>query len=658
MKIKSKKILAGLMLLILILSPAISLAGTAWAAPGAAEYDAGYDNNSPYEEDNPQDEGGVFEQIIASLLEALIKLAQFLGSKTAGLQPVDKLVFLSDLEEAEKKIAPWTGNEKEFLNLWFLAMTGVVLPFYIISIAVSFIKLMTCSGNPAGRSEAIQSIWRWFGALIITVAAPVLVESLTWLTSIFLDGIQYAFQLVAQESGINRTPGNWGAINFGGVAITTGSILGTVLVKLMFAVFWAWINVVYVIRKIVLSGMFCFTPLMALMWSVNKNTTAIAVWLGELASNAFMPVAHALVLCTILGFMDVKNINQQGTWFQILIAIYTIMPLAEVIRNTLQTLFTRMAGLNEEHTAKKAMAAAMGLGGILSLSRVFRSTLGADNPSIDATPPTSTGGGIISGSTAGRLTPTPVGPKGTIPQTIGTKTNISNATTQIPGNGGSSAGTSLGINNTVSNLAGSLAMTGKMQTGKSPVEAISNTVGTSKNTATPNITVSGSSMQDNTGAVNKPDTTASTVGNNSDSKETKPSLPKQMYENIKQTMHNPQKAAEVFGGMAKYSVGTAIRTVSEAVPGGEKLGHAAANIAEGGARVTGAAAATALQLRKTKAEEKTTYREALKKITGKESTISAAGSAVNQIFSAAAVKNNTPKYNSGGSSLDSVRWKQ
>jgi len=653
--------LAGLMLLILILSPAISLAGTAWAAPGAAEYDAGYDNKSPYEEDNPQDEGGVFEQIIASLLEALIKLAQFLGSKTAGLQPVDKLVFLSDLEEAEKKIAPWTGSEKEFLNLWFLAMTGVVLPFYIISIAVSFIKLMTYSGNPAGRSEAIQSIWRWFGALLITVAAPVLVESLTWLTSIFLDGIQYAFQLVAQESGINRTPGNWGAINFGGVAITTGSILGTVLVKLMFAVFWVWINVVYVIRKIVLSGMFCFTPLMALMWSVNKNTTAIAVWLGELASNAFMPVAHALVLCTILGFMDVKNINQQGTWFQVLIAIYTIMPLAEVIRNTLQTLFTRMAGLNEEHTAKKAMAAAMGLGGILSLSRVFRSTLGADNPSIDAaspTPPTGTGGGSISGSTAGRLNPTPVGSKGTIPQTIGAKTNISNATTQIPGNSGSSAGTSLGINNSVSNLAGSLAMTGNMQTGKSPVEAISNTVGTSKNTATPNITVSGSSLQGNTGAVNKPDTTASTVENNSDSKETKPSLPKQMYENIKQTMHNPQKAAEVFGGMAKYSVGTAIRAVSEAVPGGEKLGHAAANIAEGGARVTGAAAATALQLRKTKAEEKTTYREALKKITGKESTISAAGSAVNQIFSAAAVKNNTPKYNSGGSSLDGVRWKQ
>ncbi|PHJ39957.1 hypothetical protein P378_00105 [Desulforamulus profundi] len=55
-KILGKKILAGLMLLILILSPAISLAGTAWAAPGAAEYDAGYDNKSPYEEDNPQDE--------------------------------------------------------------------------------------------------------------------------------------------------------------------------------------------------------------------------------------------------------------------------------------------------------------------------------------------------------------------------------------------------------------------------------------------------------------------------------------------------------------------------------------------------------------------------------------------------------------------------
>lgn len=581
----------------------------------------GYDNKNPYDASSQQDEGGVFEQIVATLLEAIIKLVQYLGSKAAGLQPVDELVFLTGMGEMEKRIAPWTFSEKNFLDLWFLAMTGVVLPFYIISIAVSFIKLLTISGDPAGRSEAIQSIWRWFGALIITISAPVLVESLTWLTSIFLDGIQYAFQLVSTESGIGRAVEDWGAINFGGVAITTGSVLGTALVKLMFAIFWLWINVVYVIRKIVLSGMFCFTPLMALMWSINKNTTAMAVWLGELASNAFMPVAHALVLCTILGFMDVKHVNQQGTWFQILIAIYTIMPLAEVIRNTLQTLFTRMSGLNEEHTAKKAVAAALGLGGILSVQRVFRSALGVKPDSPDPLTPTA-------GGTSGRLNPVPVGSGGLTGGTLNA------GTAAIPGgsiSGGMiNAGTAAVSGGTASSLSGSTGISsmpaGSLQTKTNP--ATGGNAGGVPNAGTSNNTL--------------PQT----------------SVAKQMYQNIKQTMHNPQRAADLLGGAAKHTVGTAVRTVAEAVPGGREIGQAAANIVEGGARVTGAAAATALQLRKTKLEEKTTYREALKKITGKDSTLSATGSAVNQIFTASAVKNNAPKYNSGGSSLDGVRWKQ
>lgn len=633
-KIKSKKILAGILLLISILSLLLLITGAAWAEPNI-----GYDNKNPHDTDSIQDEGGVFEQIVATILEALIKVIQSLGAKIAGLQPVDKLVFLTDMGEMEKRIAPWTFSEKNFIDLWFLAMTGVVLPFYIISIAVSFIKLMTLSGNPADRSEAIQSIWRWFGALIITVSAPVLVESLTWLTSILLDGIKSAFQLVATESGIGRTVEEWGAINFGGVAITTGSVLGTALVKLMFAIFWVWINVVYVIRKIVLSAMFCFTPLMALMWSVNKNTTAMPVWLGELASNAFMPVAHALVLCTILGFMDVKNINQQGTWFQILIAIYTIMPLSEVIRNTLQTLFTRMAGLNEEHTAKKAMAAAMGLGGILSLHRVFRSTLGIPGNTADtsagSTPPT---GGGMTGTAGGRLSPVPVGNQGTIPNI----TPNSSKGTVTPTPAGS---------NTVNGLSvrtGTAGLTGSANSGAGL--NMNTTAGSNVGTI-PGSQSSVNSLSTSTAATANP--TAGNINN-----QTKTPLAKQMYENIKQTMHNPQKAAEVLGGTAKYTVGTAIRAVSGAVPGGDKIGEAAANVVEGGARVTGAAAATALQLRKTKTEEKTTYREALKKITGKESTISAAGSAVNQIFTASAVKNNAPKYNSGGSSLDGVRWKQ
>ncbi|WP_003545336.1 hypothetical protein [Desulfotomaculum nigrificans] len=660
-EIRNKKILAFILLLLIILS----LSGPAWAGPSdmggydhisADDTNSQQNNNTSNQQDDKQevqDEGGVFEQIVAALLEAIIKVVQFLGSKVAGLQPVDKIVFLTDLGDAEKKIAPWTASEIKFLNLWFMAMAGVALPFYIISIAVSFIKLLTTSGSPAGRGEAIQSIWRWFGALIITVSAPVMVESLTWLTSILLDGIQYAFQLVSTKSGIGRAVEDWGAINFGGVAITTGSVLGTALVKLMFAIFWVWINVVYVIRKIVLSVMFCFTPLMALMWSINKNTTAMAVLLGEMASNAFMPVAHALVLCTILGFMDVKNVNQQGTWFQILIAIFTIMPLAEVIRNTLQSLFTRMAGLNEEQTAKKAIAAAVGLGGIMSVGRVFRSALGAKLDSTNG-PLSPTDGNTTAGS---RLNPIPGG-SGTMPG--GTPIT---GTATVPGGSGGLTGGTINVGTTMGPGGATTSMPEMRVPGG--LQNSGGLAGGTLNTGTATIPGGSGTLAGGTtitGTATVPGGNANFAGtaptlNTPANMPTKTSAARQLYQNFQQTMHDPQRAAQLFGGVASHTIGTAVRTVAGAVPAGSEIGQAAAKVVEGGARATGAAAATALKVRQAKVENNTTYREALKQVTGKQSTLSAAGSAIHQVFSNAVVRNNNPKYNGGGSSLDGARWK-
>ncbi|MGQ9713084.1 MAG: hypothetical protein ACUVRC_10640, partial [Desulfotomaculales bacterium] len=129
-----------------------------------------------------------------------------------------------------------------------------------------------------------------------------------------------------------------------------------------------------IVRKYVLTVMFAFTPMMALLWAINRNTTAAAIWLGELASNAFMPVAHGLALSTLMLMCDVKNFS--GTWLTFLIMVYAVVPTAEAIRNSLQSLFTRWAGIGEERIAKSALMGAMGLGGILSVTRVAGATLG------------------------------------------------------------------------------------------------------------------------------------------------------------------------------------------------------------------------------------------------------------------------------------------
>lgn len=350
---------------------------------GENNNDAGTGNdlppiNPPGEPQDPQpspdpqtptrDKGGVFERTIASIVEVPIRVIRYIGS-AAGMKSIDELVFLSGLSDEEKKMAPWTEKELKFIKLWYLALAGIMIPFFLVAISITAIKLINAGVNPGARAEAIESIWRWFGALGIILLAPLLVQSLLWAVGIILEGIQAGYVLVSQAAGIDRPVSDWREINGSYFDnLVTGSVLGTAIVKAMLVFIYLWLNVIYLIRKLVVTVMLCFTPMMALLWAINRNVNAAGIWLGEIASNAFMPVAHALVLCIVLGFCDVKNVSE-GTWFTILVFLYTLLPLAEVLRNSMQGLLTRMSGLNEAQTAKGIMASAIGLGGILSLGR-------------------------------------------------------------------------------------------------------------------------------------------------------------------------------------------------------------------------------------------------------------------------------------------------
>ena len=322
-----------------------------------------------------QDQGGAFERIIAAIVEIPIRIIKAIGS-TMGLEELDKLIFLDGLSEDEKRITPWSETELKFIQLWYLALSGIIMPFFLVVIGITGLKLVSSGVNPGMRAETISSIWRWFGALGIIVLAPLLVQSLLWAVGIFLEGIKFGFNLVINAAGVGRSVNDWGGVGFADINIVTGSVLGTVIVKVMFLFIYIYFNILYLIRKLVISVMLCFTPVMALLWALNKNVNAAAIWLGEIASNAFMPVAHALVLCLILGFCDVNNISD-GTWFTILVFMYTLIPLSEVLRNSLQGLITRMSGMNEEGAARGAMLAAAGLGGLVSLGRVGKATFGS-----------------------------------------------------------------------------------------------------------------------------------------------------------------------------------------------------------------------------------------------------------------------------------------
>lgn len=326
-----------------------------------------------------KDTGGLFETIIADLVNVPVNMIESLF-EAGGFQTLDKLIFQQGLTAQQIQSLPWESNEPpQIVSDWFLAMCAITIPFFLIAVIVSAYRFLYGAANPAARSEAMESIQRWFLAIGIIVITPLLLHVLMWASSIMITGITGAFGDVATKYGATFTTGSWaqmtfsGKISLAGVQIDTGSILGNAIVSLFLAFLFGYINVIFIIRGLALTVMFAFTPIMALFWAMNKRTTAVVVWLGEIASNVFLPVAYALVLTTLMLIINLGATS----WITIVVMLYASIPIAETIRKALQSVIAQGAGGGEERGALGAMATMMGVGALMGLGNVGRATFGS-----------------------------------------------------------------------------------------------------------------------------------------------------------------------------------------------------------------------------------------------------------------------------------------
>lgn len=370
---KAKRVLAVLMLLAVVFS---IFTGAVQASPLGDQDDQ---NDQISEEPPAKDEGGLFERIIAGIVSVPVNIIEGIAQWWGSFKSLDTLVFMQGYTDEQKKNLPWEGREPEYVRLWYETLAYVTAPFMILVVASSAFKLVCAAANPAVRSEAMESFQRALIAVMIVVLMPVLVSTLMWICSTLVDAIAGGFNHVAAAAGMPQSTSDWGAADLAGRKIVTGSVLGTALVRMFMTGIFAYLNVLYIVRKIALTVFYCFTPIAAMIWVINKRSVTMPVLIGELASNAFMPVAHALVLCTILLFCNVKEI-ENGSWVTILICLYTLIPLAEVLRNSLQSVIMQWAGLNEAGVASKTFGAIMGLGGVVSLARVGSSLFSGGAP--------------------------------------------------------------------------------------------------------------------------------------------------------------------------------------------------------------------------------------------------------------------------------------
>lgn len=314
-----------------------------------------------------RDEGGMLERAVASVIDGLTSIVKGIA-RAGGFHSLDRLIFNHGLDETQRQYLPFTPEQWALLDKWYnyimVGFSGLVL----LAVLVTAFKFINAPMNAEMKADASESMMRWIGAVLLVACAPVLVRALFWLNNAMVDTL---FEIVERvlPGRVEQLP-NFAADGMieGLTDLSTGSVLGTAVIKLMFVSIMVYLNTIFIVRRFVLMVIYVFTPIVAWLWAINKNVNAMGIWMGELLSNAFMQTAYAIAMLIFLTVNADLRIGE-GTWLTLLITMGAIAPVGEMLRNSLQGLWTRLSGVDESLIANRGTMGLMGLGSVVNLGQ-------------------------------------------------------------------------------------------------------------------------------------------------------------------------------------------------------------------------------------------------------------------------------------------------
>lgn len=320
-----------------------------------------------------EDKGNFLERSIAGLVNNIADAMNGLIKFLTGFDDLNALLFsLPTNWNDERYPAPLDQETWDMLDTLYGGISIVAYGLFMLLPLVASFRFLggAFTKSPRARAEAMQTLWRMVIAAVAIMAIPAMFR-------MFLIAANAIQGLVATaiENSYSEGLGISGEFLEN---IRTGSVLLTSIVRIGFVFIGLQIGVLYAVRKIVLSTMYVFTPLMLVLWVIKKDITAASVWVGEMLTNSFLLTAYALsagVVAFILGGSQ--------SWVVKLLAVYMIVPLGNTLRNGLQNLFTRWAGIDEERIAggfAGTMASAFGMQSITrmvgAMSMTFNGSTG------------------------------------------------------------------------------------------------------------------------------------------------------------------------------------------------------------------------------------------------------------------------------------------
>ena len=241
--------------------------------------------------------------MIASVVDGVTDVfnwaaSSLLKTKNGTAITLGALIFNDGLSQTDKLYAPFTATEMDTIWTWYKAMAAGSSVLILIAVVVTAFKFTAAPFNMSLREDAIASLWRWLVAILIIAGAPILFYATVRINNGLVDLFLAIANNVASGKSLD-------VMMQPGASPQTGYVLADSVVSLIFSFIRLWLAILYALRKLVLTVILIFTPIMAWLWSLNKNVSAAQIWLGEILSNIFMQTAHAFVFLILLSFINV-----------------------------------------------------------------------------------------------------------------------------------------------------------------------------------------------------------------------------------------------------------------------------------------------------------------------------------------------------------------
>lgn len=314
------------------------------------------------------EDGSTFEKIIAGMIGGIAQTVFDFSTNDSigvGFKDYDDLIFNKNNDE----LSPFTDELWSKTMKWYKIFSIVSESLILLATVILAYKIITAGNSVTRKKDAKESLLRLVLGGILIPMAPLFIKFLLFMNNGLIK--------VMMSSANNSIDGLLGESMI--TSIKTGNAITTAIVISMFIYLFVKLNIKFIIRQFTLIVFTIFTPFSVGLWIINKNSTAISIWVVQIIMNIFMQFVYCFLFLLYLTFLPAGN-----SWAVSLIWAMMILPISETLMNCFQNLTSRIAGMdNEEMTGRVMTMGGMAGYGIASIKEQFKTQKMSDNNSTE-----------------------------------------------------------------------------------------------------------------------------------------------------------------------------------------------------------------------------------------------------------------------------------